>query len=186
MSLKFIGFFLLIFIEFSFTQKTENKIYWTKGYKLTWADFVDDPPEETEFTAYSEDIIDPQFFFNNGILEIDVYCYFNRICSWSRKDKHTNLALRHEQMHFDIAEIFARKFRKEIRICNFKGKNVREKFDKKTEEINTEYLKYQSLYDIETNYGLNKDKQAEWNDRIARELKESEDYSETHITIKIQ
>jgi hypothetical protein len=186
MLLKLIIFFSFVFIGFSFIQKTENKIYWTKSYKLTWADFMDDPPEETEFIAFPEVVIDPQFFFNNGVLEIDVNCYFNRYCSWSIKEKHSNQALKHEQAHFDIAEVFARQFRKEIRLCNFKGKNVREKFDKKYEEVNEEYMKTRSLYDIETNYGLNKDKQAEWSEKIGRDLKESEDYIEPHITIKIK
>ena len=43
----------------------------------------------------------------------------------------------------------------------------------------------QSLYDKETDHHINKEKQLEWNTKIAMELEESEAYSETHLSIKV-
>ena len=44
----------------------------------------------------------------------------------------------------------------------------------------------QTLYDKETNYSRNTERQAEWNKKIAERLKELEAYRDTVVTIRIK
>ena len=84
---------------------------------------------------------------------------------------------KHEQGHFDIAEIFARKLNKEITMFLTKSK--------RHEELNNIYTKVmnekrdtQQLYDEETNHSINKSQQAAWNKKIEEMLEELKDYDD--------
>ncbi len=184
--LKYIVFVLFIFIGLSFIQKNENKIYWTKDYRLTWDDYLAKPPAASKHGAVSGVNMGPYYEFKNNILEIDTRSYFDKFKSWSKKNLQSDDALKHEQGHFDIAEIYARKFRKEITGCKFKSKNLKEKLEEKIHKIYSEYIQYQDLYDNETNHHINKEKQLVWNDKIVKELKELEIYTETQLAIEVK
>ena len=70
--------------------------------------------------------------------------------------------LKHEQGHFDIAEIFKRKL--ESKLASEKVSITKfEAFAKKAlDQIQEEFLKEQELYDLEKNYGLDKANQQKW------------------------
>lgn len=70
----------------------------------------------------------------------------------------------HEQLHFEIVELFARKFRKVILETKFKrnGKKFQNEFLQIYNRIDKEKDAYQSLYDQETNFSRNELKQKEW------------------------
>jgi hypothetical protein len=112
---------------------------------------------------------------NNGELLFYVEALF--VKSKSFIVKFSDYVLKHEQIHFNICELYARKLRKEILETNFKKvKNVDKEISKIYKDIDQEHLKAQFKYDSETEHGLNSAKQKVWEDKIEKELLELEKY----------
>jgi predicted secreted Zn-dependent protease len=88
--------------------------------------------------------------------------------------------LRHEQGHFDITELYARKMRKAIREAAIGCEDERraEAAGKKIfEGLDREWEKEQKQYDADTRDGLDPAKQKEELERIARGLAELSRYA---------
>ena len=89
---------------------------------------------------------------------IDVTTYFYPQLSWKKNSKENNQdLLKHEQLHWDISELYARKLRAAYK------KYIPQKNQK-------ERLQAQNAYDLETKHGLLKDAQEKWSDKIREEL----------------
>lgn len=80
--------------------------------------------------------------------------------------------LKHEQGHFDLAEIYSRKLRKELAkiVCKTQAqvqKDVDDSIDKFVEQVRMEHKKY----DTGTENGAKKPEQDKWNTMINNQLK---------------
>ena len=106
-------------------------------------------------------------------LDFEVNAYFYPNESWYRPKLCNENTLAHEQLHFDITEIFARKMRDKLQRTSFSD-DVKAEVRKIYNDILKELQEYQERYDWETNFSRNREKQAEWNQKIAETLKESE------------
>ena len=87
-----------------------------------------------------------------------------------------SLILKHEQLHFDIAEVFARKLREKIKNHNKEFFDL-ESYNKEIDLIYQRYFLYQERYDRETKHSLNIDKQNEWEEKINLNLLSSTSYT---------
>ncbi len=100
-------------------KKSNDIIYWSKDVKLTWDDFKgnikDLPPR---IVAISDIKIDYASVFSSPP---DVKVAFNRKKSIKNSRLIDDALLKHEQYHFNIGELFARKFRKKIKERTEKG-----------------------------------------------------------------
>ena len=76
----------------------------------------------------------------------------------------------HEQGHFDITEIYARKLDNALRDYNFNPKRFKTDLDEIYKDIMEEKEELQNQYDLETDYSRNKEKQTEWLKKIQKEL----------------
>ena len=100
--------------------------------------------------------------------EVDAHYYPEQ--SWYKAEQADNHILGHEQLHFDITELFARKFR--YRISQLKvSNNVKGQLKKIHKDIITELSKMQNKYDNETDYSRNFESQATWETFMIAELK---------------
>ena len=90
----------------------------------------------------------------------------------------TAYILSHEQGHFDLAEVYARKLYKKVQEYRFHQKNYRKDLQKIYKEILDEKEEMQSKYDRETNHSINKEKQVEWLKKIEKMLEEYKDYAD--------
>jgi len=155
-------------------KQPEDMILW--GEKtIQWEDFKGAPPENYNTThgAYTITSIKVAYSgFKGKIPNAKVLCYFVKDESWTLLND--DYSLEHERLHFDVAEIHARKIRRAFDslrtnyitdISIYKG--VVKLYGEKQEEFNHKY-------DGEV-YG-NKQKQAEWNTKIKKELKVLEEY----------
>ena len=108
-----------------------------------------------------------------------VYAYFIKKKSWV--NLATSYLLQHEQLHFDLTELYARKLRKEYSKMNQEDfiKNAAQKYN----EISKKLYDYQDLYDLETNHSKNTLKQKEWEIKIKKELLEYEEYRFEEVSI---
>lgn len=179
-------FFLCIFFFFeSFTfQLAPNAIVWDEARNLTWNDFKGKPEKTSPYLALTTSGI---YFSINGTpsdLKIEVKSYFDPSASW-RKEENDEL-LRHEQWHFNITEIFARKMRKEMLKMVLKKSSIKQQLSQLHAQINSNCKAYQQKYDNETDHSKKPEKQKEWEKKLLIELKELANFSNTSLSLKVQ
>jgi hypothetical protein len=102
-------------------------------------------------------------------VKIEIKTVFNEDKSWKDVKKINDYILLHEQKHFDIAELFVRKFRKAV-AEKIRNSGDYDRYFKSIYTISNEYKNFQMVYDKETRHGMNETKQAEYNAAISEEL----------------
>lgn len=119
---------------------------------------------------------------SDGTLKFYVEAIFSKSKSFMKES--SVYTLKHEQLHFDIAELCARKFRKALSEKDFrKVKNLREEINKMSTKSGEDMKEEQNKYDTDTEHGLNAAKQEVWIKNIAERLKELDAYSSTEVDI---
>jgi predicted secreted Zn-dependent protease len=153
-------------------RKHEIEIEWDNKRRLTWADFKAAVPESSskfsvaattacEITVESNVLNvfkKPKFFATNKFS-----CY----ASWVKPGQINDSLLKHEQCHFDIAEVYRRKLQKQLDETEMNFAEAEKIMKEMTRQIGKAYRNEQAVYDEETAHGLNRDKQKEWELKIA-------------------
>jgi hypothetical protein len=159
---------------FSSPQDYET-IAWSNENKLTWADFQGKAPNNGRAAATTASGISYQFSTvgSNGEIEIDykVSTFFYPNKSWYQPHLCDTLILSHEQLHFDISELFARKMRNRLATSKF-TQNVKAEVKQIYKEILEELEDFQNRYDDQTNFSRDMEQQLIWNTKIAEALKQ--------------
>ncbi len=154
-----------------------HTIQWCEGHQLEWSDFKGRVPAMSSNAAQTAYEVGFDVNMVAGKFNFIVTCNFLPHKSWVRKKDANDHILRHEQLHFDIAEIYARKMRKELNEANITVRNLQAKADKIYEENWNALTKMQRDYDRETNHSINKKEQAEWDAKIMELLTRNLDYA---------
>jgi hypothetical protein len=170
---------LLFFIVSSFhcfaQEKDEELLKWSNTRKLTWADYKAAPDSANEFAASTTTYLIIDYTFMPDNFRFNIQSFFSKTNSWGLNK--TDYILRHEQGHFDIAEIFARKLYQKLKDYRYNNKTFKDDTQKIYDIIVNEKTKMQSDYDNATNHSINEIKQAEWLKKIAKMLEEYADYA---------
>jgi regulator of sigma D len=172
-----IFFFLTIisFPEIFSTVQNNSLIDWSADRKLSWDDFKQRPDPSSPNAALTSSIIKYDFGYNNvDGLKFHIHCQFDKEKSWGRSK--TDYILSHEQGHFDIAEIFARKLNKAFKEYT-PASNIKKDINKIYSDLMHQLQAMQAQYDKETNFSINKPQQEEWLKKIKDQLKELEAYA---------
>ena len=162
----------LVSVKNSSEAKTEDTLYWSKDYKLTRADFYADEPRRTPYAGFSYTIIlldyEVESLKTNRIVpKFSIKAAFNRRKSWISPSSlaSPDRVLKHEQLHFDISELTARRLKSKLL-----KKSYTSNFRKEINEIYKEEInkgeKMQASYDQETDHGLIYKKQEQWEVKI--------------------
>ena len=155
------------------TSQEFEAILWQPGIKLTWPDFKARPDTSSNAAAITASGISYEFSTQqegSGLtLDFTVHTYFYPGRSWYQPEVCDAVILSHEQLHFDISELFARKFRKLLRETRF-SRDVKAEIGALFREVNRELAAYQDKYDKETNFSRNREQQQIWNAKIAQAL----------------
>jgi len=137
---------------------------WNHSRKLSWSDFKAAPDPSSSNAALTHSSIFLDLGHNDTKLTYAIRCRFNQSRSWGRIKN--DYILNHEQRHFDISEIHARRLHKGLKHYVFRSKTVNEDTQKIYQEAMQRHVEMQQLYDRETNHSLNAEKQREWDNRI--------------------
>jgi hypothetical protein len=172
----FIISLLILTIGATAQGKNEELIRWNESQKLTWADYKGKPRENSDAAASTATYLGFEFNVRKDGFDYKITCTFSKTKSWGLHK--TDYILIHEQGHFDIAEIFARKLNKMMREYKFDKNNFKEDLKTIYQSIAVEKDAFQNQYDEETNHSIKRDKQAEWLTKISNHLKELEDFSD--------
>lgn len=161
-----------------FSTKQSNLVEWNASRKLTWSDFKAQPDRNSTNAALTSSSINIEFGYTNTSLKYNIKCRFDQNLSWGRIKNDYILA--HEQGHFDIAEIHARKLNKLLKEYRFNQRTVGRDVNKIYETVMKEHHAFQSKYDEETNYSRNPENQDRWNNKIAEFLKTLDEFKNYH------
>jgi len=105
-----------------------------------------------------------------SVLNVSVFCNFNKNASWVKDEGRNDYILHHEQHHFDISYICTMEFIKKLKNAHFTSSNYQEILKNLYIETAKEMAAMQDLYDTETQHGIIKNKQQEWSDKIDKQL----------------
>lgn len=180
MKLKFFILFSSLLFLFSFTHKTEKEmVLWQEDRPLTWDDFKGKPERRFAAASTSYDILKEVTKSS-----VEIKAVFFTQSSWKKTSWINDQVLAHEQKHFDIVELYARKLRKQIKETKYTSyEDLKTKVESLYDVNDKEMDKYQDLYDEETDGSMNGDKQREWQAKIMKEIKALDAYKE--ITLQI-
>lgn len=147
----------------------EDFIKWDESRKLTWDDFKAEPMKLGNTAAMTTTKLGFSYNVTNGKVTFKIDCRFDKNRSWGLVKN--DWILKHEQGHFDIAEIFARRLNKAVNEYQFNKTSFQRDLDLIYKSVVNGKEVFQQQYDIETDHSRNKDKQEEWFGKIDAELK---------------
>lgn len=176
----FLFFQLILFVSISYSQVKNkkniesNKILWNDSIKLSWDDFKGarkfskaNSVAEIQCAIEIEDIK-----LVNGLPVIVIKNYFLKNESWTITNEESDL--HHEQLHFDIYELYTRMIRKIfIELNNSYITDINE-YQKKYDELVQKAMQKNDEYDREVYFNL--EKQNEWKLYISSELIKMKEY----------
>lgn len=158
-----------------------QKIIWEEDRKLNWGNFKSKINNQrgTNVVAYTNcgwvySVVkssDPK-----APVKIEIETVFNEDKSWKDEKRINDYVLGHEQKHFDIAEVFARKLRKEVTEKIKTSGDFNKYFQGIYNRILKDYRNFQASYDRDTKHGMDEVQQAEYNRIIAEELENLKSY----------
>lgn len=165
-------------------DKYENEIIWNDNRKLKITDFkgsVDKRPfTAATFSSFRYTIEAIPLVSNRYTLNVETF--FDCYSSYFKHTKLDSFVLRHEQLHFDISELFARKFIERIEKEALDLNQFLAKREQILAEISRElYLRHD---ESDSEVYVDRTKQSIWNDRIKNELDKYQKYSNKILTVK--
>jgi hypothetical protein len=154
-------------------------IDWQPNYKLRFEDFKAGSKGSPGFavattsSAFGYSITD-----RGGEVSGSIYVRFYCEESWWNPDFRLDEVLEHEQLHFDICELFGRKFYKAVLTLRDNGNLNHRSMKRLKSEFEKQYDAWQGQYDSETDHGTKGDEQRKWNMKIRNELSEFSEYAD--------
>lgn len=153
----------------------EELIPWRADRKLAWSDYKGQPDPASDAAASTASYLGIEYHFSNNKITFTITCSFSQTKSWGRYQ--TDYILSHEQGHFDITEIFARRLNQKMQEYIFNKNSFKSDLKKIYDDTMEEKEKMQNRYDQETDFSRNKEQQQEWLKKIEKMLAETALYA---------
>ena len=156
-------------------------IAWSAARPLTVADFMSRPKPYERLAALTTTDIKAGAACRDFVFTGTVQATFDPNASWFRDPRNfTPALLRHEQMHFDLTEVYARIMRQKLVVFQAKVdcNKLQPAFNNLTKSVYAEWDREQNRYDVETNHGLNSAKQAYWEKQTQVKLAQLQAFAE--------
>ena len=153
----------------------DHAVPWSAGRRLAWSDFQGSPPSEGSEGAKISYTLYSGWKCKGAAFEFRMIAGFRPRQSWVKAvvlndSMQRRTVLGHEQTHFDLAEVHARRMQRAFgdlaRPCARTDAELSALAQRLTQEEKAE----QRRYDEETNHGLLADQQAAWSRDVAQRL----------------
>jgi len=162
-----LGLFMLVL---GTSADSNEIIYWSPNYKLDWNDFKGQPRFDYQsISALTSSGIVHYKGCKDGEITFKVQAYFEKDESWVKDEARTEHHLSHEQIHFDITELAARRLRKSLKERRFQCGEEAE-FETFVSSYLDNWRSEQKAFDLMTRHSLDKEQQDEWFYKINMEL----------------
>lgn len=166
--------FLLLCGNLLSAQDKDEKIAWDRDRPLSWSDFKAKPDILSSYTANTNSGIGYSWNYSTASgkpeFEYNISCSFYPYRSWVKKPADPGFLLAHEQLHFDISELHARKLNKAMAEYE-PGRTIRLDLRKIYNRIEAERVAMQKQFDHDTRHSENPSAEMAWRKKIAEELK---------------
>ncbi|PZX53860.1 hypothetical protein LV84_02968 [Algoriphagus ratkowskyi] len=153
-------------------KSTKDTVFYDPKRPLTWADFTEAPPNKSAFNAtiFSSLSIAGNASIHNGeiVQNIEVKVYMLPGQSWVKSAN--DYANNHEQRHFDLTRIAADRMIQRLKSVEFEPKLFEATLNDIYLDAYREMNRFQDAYDDQTNNGINKGIQSDWNQAIRKAL----------------
>jgi hypothetical protein len=155
-------------------------ITWNSNRPLKWIDFRGKPDDEKPAAHTFTELNLVTTKDENGLITFYVTALFYPEKSYvNKKALSNNYILNHEQMHFNIAEIYAREIRRLLEPWqNTIDTSKIDLVDVMYEKLYQKFTEEQNLYDEETSHSVNLENQNKWNKSIMSHLASLSTYEE--------
>lgn len=172
-SLKLFWFFLGLLVigsekKLQIKSNEPTLITWNEFYRLQWFDFKGQPDSASFADAGTAVRIEAKPYIVKRRINYDVNAFFIPGKSWV-KDPSPDL-LAHERLHFDIAELYARKIRARIKELQQQKERDLKIYNRAVKKLLEESNQLDLQYDIETLHGGLKKQQKQWEAHVQKEL----------------
>jgi transketolase len=165
------------------TAQPYDTLQWRPSRTLSWNDFKGRAEKFSEDDALTKSSIVVSFeFVRPGNINYEIHAVFHYYGSWVKDYAKSERLLMHEQTHFNITELFARKIRKELSETEYVPGKFKTTLDAIYNKYEAEWKNYQRVYDKQTNQGINQKAQKEWDKKINDELELLKNYSNPKVT----
>lgn len=172
-------------------RQYERQFSWHPDRKLTWNDFRGPVLRDMNDIRAAGTFCGIGFETNslsedNSNIEVHVYNTFYVDKSWIKELDKDDHILAHEQGHFDLCELYTRKMRAKLNdiLRTTDRALLKNAIEQAYTEVQYEYGARQQLYEDETAHGVIYNVQARWQADIAKELKETEQWTESNIYVQ--
>ncbi len=177
MKLAFACILLVLFVK----EEPSERFTYQERPVLNWQDFKGVPPKNAIYLASVNSSLGYTFTskITNGKTSISVLVesYFYPQLSWKNKrDENNQSLLKHEQLHWDITELYARKLRAAFKKY-LPQNNPKKEVDFIFRKFEKERQIAQKTYDRETRHGTVIELQIQWENKIKEELFKTSEYA---------
>jgi hypothetical protein len=148
---------------------------WTLARRLTWADFKGGAPRDSGAAAETAYTLFYGVRCAGETFEFRVVAAFRPNDSWVRpavlkSPGDSSRALRHEQTHFDISEVHARRMRRYFSELIAPCRRTADELASMAERLVRDERAAQSDYDKETDHSRSPAQQARWDKEVGAQL----------------
>lgn len=181
MKLYFSGLFLFVtLVSYALPPAGDEgyKVFftWSSDRKLKWDDFQGTPYANAAEVAMTASSVEFNYHTRGNEIGWTVTAKYFPKLSWSNKQLQSDIILKHEQVHFDITELYARMFRKQLQ------ENVHSTADIPTlkaigKNIMKQWSQEENRYDQETNHSVNTAQQLKWEKDIQQRLDSLQEFA---------
>lgn len=177
----------LIIASTSTIAQDKNILIWSDK-KLTWDDYQGraDENESNSILSYMDFTFNAKMQGNGKVLDVEVNTIFDKVGSLVGDQIKTDDLLQRQQMNFDITEKYARLYRKELQGQKWESKSFQKEFLRIHKTFSNENKMEQKNCERETKKGKDSDKVSEWQNKIAKELKQLDKYSAAGFIVKLK
>ena len=155
--------------------ETAEMIPWSMNKRLAWDDFLCEPEKGSDAVASTSTSLGIAYQLTEGNLQYRITCNFNKEKSWVLLK--TDYILAHDQAHFDITEIFARKLNEALLNYQFNKRSFKKDISQIYQSVVDQKEAFQKQYDSETDHSRNRKMQYDWLEKIETLLEETQAYS---------
>lgn len=151
-------------------------IHWDENSPLSWNDFTGRTKSKTSISALTASAIEYAYECQGNSVNVAVRAIFIPEESWVKMDAMNDYILGHEQLHFDITEIYARKLRKELDSKILTCRDI-SRIEIIASKIIDEWKEEQAKYDADSKHSMDKELQALWEKKVLQDLVVYQDYA---------
>jgi hypothetical protein len=182
-----IGIFILSCHFFSCTVNAQvaDTVLWQSDKSLHWMDYKGAPDYHSHYDALTHSEIKYKVSVHRALARFDFVTFFMKKSSWTKHSQDPVL-LKHEQIHFNVAELHKRLFIQILYTRNLYRDGFESQVKRLGDSINTARNKMDDEFDADVSNTRDVMKINKWNREVNDALDRLKAYNRNSILIAIR